>query len=131
MSASNIDDLLQIWASTLPSDRDPPFNNKQDMYNTLDAINEGDAPWQSFSVSFSGEIPEGDTTSWMHAKYDVHFRDPHIVLHNQLGNPDFTNEIDFAAKEVHDENNKCHYQDFMSGDWAWRQPVGSCENVIL
>ena len=131
MSASNIDDLLQIWASTLPSDRDPPFNNKQDMYNTLDAINEGDAPWQSFSVSFSGEIPEGDTTSWMHAKYDVHFRDPHIVLHNQLGNPDFTNEIDFAAKEVHDENNKCHYQDFMSGDWAWRQSVCSCENVIL
>ena len=130
MSGSNIDDLLQIWASTLPCDQDPPFNGKQDLYDTLDAITEGDAPWQGFSVSFNGEIPEGDNTTWKHVKYDVHFRDPRIVLHNQLGNPDFTNEIDFAAKEVHDENNKRRYKDFMSGDWAWRQSVSSCKNVI-
>ena len=130
MSGGNINDLLQIWASTLPSDQDPPFNNKQDMYDTLDAITEGDAPWQNFSISFNGEIPEGDTTAWKHVKFDVHFRDPRIVLHNQLGNPDFKNEKDFAAKEVRDKNNKRRYRDFMSGDWVWRQSVCSCKNVI-
>ena len=35
MSGGNINDLLQIWASTLSSDQDPPFNNKQDMYTPL------------------------------------------------------------------------------------------------
>ena len=100
------------------------------MYDTLDAITEGDAPWQNFSVSFNGEIPEGDTTAWKHAKYDVHFHDPRIVLHNQLGNPDFTNEKDYAAKEVRDKNNKRRYRDFMSGDWVWQQSVCSCKNVI-
>ena len=62
--------------------------------------------------------------------YNVHFCDARIVLHNQLGNPDFTNEMDFAAKEVRDENNKRRYKDFMSGDWAWRQSVCSYKNVI-
>ena len=122
MSAGNINDLLQIWASTLP-DQDPPFNGKQDMYDTIDRITEGDAPWQTFNVSFNGEIPEGDTTPWKHAKYNVWFRDPRIVLHNQLRNTDFANELDLAPKEVRDENSKRQYEDFMSADWAWRQAV--------
>ena len=100
------------------------------MYNTLDVITEGDAPWQQFSVSFNGKILEGDTTSWKHAKYDVHFRDPCIVLHNQLGSPDFANEMDFAAKEVCDKNNRCQYKDFMSGNWPWRQLVCLCKQLI-
>ena len=123
MSAGNINDLLQIWASTLPGNQDPPFNGKQDMYNTIDRITEGDAPWQNFNVSYNGEIPEGDTTPWKRTKYDVWFRDPRIVLHNQLGNTDFANELDLAPKEVRDENGTRRYEDFMSGDWAWRQAV--------
>ena len=123
MSAGNINDLLQIWASTLPCDQDPPFNGKQDMYDTIDRITEGDAPWQNFNVSYNGEIPEGDTTAWKHTKYDVLFRDPRIVIHNQLGNTDFANELDPAAKEVRDENGKCRYEDFMSGDFVWRHSV--------
>ena len=82
MSAGNINNLLQIWASTLPCDQDPPFDGKQDMYDTIDRITEGDAPWQNFNVSFNGEIPEGDTTPWKHTKYDVWFHDPHVMLHN-------------------------------------------------
>lgn len=123
MPANNINDLLQLWAAALPPDLDPPFNNKDAMYNTIDHISEGDAPWQHFSVSYNGEIPEGDTTPWKHATFDVWFRDPHIVLHNQLGNPDFAGEMDFAPKEVRDEKGKRRYQDFMSGNWSWRQAV--------
>lgn len=69
MSATNINDLLQIWAASLPEDEDPPFNSKQEMYDTIDGIQEGNAPWQSFKVSYNGEIKEGDTTPWKHAEY--------------------------------------------------------------
>jgi len=93
MSASNINELLQIWASTLPDDEDPPFVNKQHLYDTIDKIELGDAPWRSFSVSFDGEVAEGDATPWKQATYDVWYRDPHVVLKNQLKNPDFANEI--------------------------------------
>ncbi|KAF8801821.1 hypothetical protein BYT27DRAFT_7309117 [Phlegmacium glaucopus] len=121
MSAGNINELLQIWASTLPDNEDPPFINKQHLYSTIDEIELGDAPWHSFSVSFNGEVTEDNTTPWKHATYDVWYRDPQVVLKNQLKNPDFAKEMDFAPKEVRDENDKRRYCDFMSGDWAWRQ----------
>ena len=123
MSGANINELLQIWASTLPPDKDPPFINKQHLYNTIDEIELGDAPWHSFSVLFDGEVAEGDTTPWKHTAYDIWYRDPLVVLKNQLKNPDFANEMDFAPKEVRDENDKRRYCDFMSGDWVWRQAV--------
>lgn len=123
MSANNINDLLELWTATLPCDQDPPFANKQGLYDTIDNIGLGDAPWKSFSVSFNGELHEADTTSWKHAKYDVWYRDPCTVLHNQLENRNFASEMDFAPKEVRDEDGKRRYSDFMSGDWAWRQAV--------
>ena len=123
MSASSINDLLQIWAATLPEDQDPPFINQKNLYDVIDAIEVGDTPWNSFSVSFNGEIPEGDKTPWKHAQYDVWYRDPRLILHNQLANTDFATEIDFAAKEVTDESDTQRYTDFMSGNWAWRHSV--------
>jgi Plavaka transposase len=123
MSAGNINQLLQIWASTLPDDQDPPFINKRDLLKTIDSIELGDAPWHSFSVSFDGEIGEGDTTPWKHATYDVWYRDPEVVLKNQLKNTDYWNEMDFAAKEVRDKDGKRQYGDFMSGDFSWRHSV--------
>lgn len=126
MSASSINELLEIWAATLPENQDPPFLNHRHLYDTIDAIEVGDAPWNSFSVSFNGEIPEGDRTPWKHAQYDVWFRDPHLVLKNQLANTDFATEMDFAAKEVTDENDTRRYTDFMSGNWAWRHSVCLC-----
>ena len=126
MSASSINELLEIWAATLPENQDPPFLNHRHLYDTIDAIEVGDAPWNSFSVSFNGEIPEGDRTPWKHAQYDVWFRDPHLVLKNQLANTDFATELDFAAKEVTDENDTRRYTDFMSGNWAWRHSVCLC-----
>lgn len=62
MSANNINDLFQIWVSTLPNDKDPPFINKWHLYDTIDQIELEDAPWHSFSVSFNVEVAEGDDT---------------------------------------------------------------------
>jgi hypothetical protein len=48
-----------------------------------------------------------------------------IVLHNQLGNRDYAHEMDFAPKDVRDQDSKRRYSDFISGNWAWRQAVSA------
>ncbi|KAG6826062.1 hypothetical protein H0H92_001275 [Tricholoma furcatifolium] len=52
--------------------------------------------------------------------HEVWFRDPLRVLKNQLGNPDFADEIDYAPKRVF-LGGKRRYRDVMSGNWAWEQ----------
>ena len=102
----------------------PPFANCEELHATIDAIELADVPWQSFTVSYNGEIPEGDNTPWKRASYDIWFRDPLKIIKNQLSNRDFVNKMDFTPKQVYDrKTGKRRYQDFMSGTWAWRQAV--------
>jgi Plavaka transposase len=131
MSGSDINELLQIWTATVPPEDDPPFINKDHLYSTIDAIDLGEVPWNFFSVSFNGDIPEGDTATWKRSDFHVYFRDPHTVLRNQLGNPDFATEMDTAPKEVRDENGTRRYTDLMSGDWSWRQAVYFIQFYVL
>ena len=123
MSGTNINDLLQIWARTLPQDQDPPFVSKNEMYNTIDNLGHGGAPWNCFTVKYNGEIKEGDVTPWKHKSFEVWHRDPRILMHNQLRNRDYADEMDFASKDVRDMDGKRRYSDFMSGNWSWRQSV--------
>jgi hypothetical protein len=60
----------------------------------------------------------------MEAKYEVWFRDPLLVVRNMLANPDFDGEIDYAPFKEFNDDGKRGFQDFISGDWAWRQAVG-------
>ncbi|KAF8868321.1 hypothetical protein BD779DRAFT_1684189 [Infundibulicybe gibba] len=106
MPATQINDLLQIWATTLPADNDPPFVNKQDLYDTIDLSPLGGVPWESFGVSYNGDM----------------------VLQEQLKNPDFAKEMDFAPKRVFDPDGKRCYTDFMSGNWCWRHADMIAEN---
>ncbi|RXW11890.1 hypothetical protein EST38_g13965 [Candolleomyces aberdarensis] len=49
MPAKKIDYLLEIWAlNKMKNDDLAPFNSYTEMYNAIDAIEFGDAPWQSF-----------------------------------------------------------------------------------
>ena len=127
MSGTNINDLLQIWARTLPQDQDPPFVSKNvsknEMYNTIDNLGHGGATWNCFTVKYNGKIKEGDVTPWKHKSFEVWHRDPRILMHNQLRNRDYADEMDFASKDVRDMDGKRRYSDFMSGNWSWRQSV--------
>jgi len=120
MSATKIDELLSVMASIY--NVAPPFRSHKDLYATINAIPHGDAPWQSFAVSYSGPLPESPP-SWMTAEYDVWFRDPKVVLEHQLANADFNGEIDYVAKVVVDEYGRREVCDLMSGQWAFNQSV--------
>lgn len=56
MSGTHINDLLQIWATTLPKNHNPPFGSKNEMYNSIDNLDLGGAPWICFTVKYNGKI---------------------------------------------------------------------------
>ena len=48
----------------------------------------------------------------------------HEVVHNMLANPTFADDMDYRPFCEYDvKTSTCHWQDFMSGDWAWHQVV--------
>lgn len=126
MSAKHIDKLLNIWAATLISHgENPPFVDHEELYATIDSTPLGDVSWETFSVKYNGELPEAqaDIPSWMMSEHDVWFRDPRALVHHLLSNPDFDKEFDYAPFQEHDSEGNHRYQNFMSGNWAWKQAV--------
>ncbi|KAJ6595383.1 hypothetical protein B0H10DRAFT_2179268 [Mycena sp. CBHHK59/15] len=108
MAGQRINRLSQLLAA-LYKDMDPPFADHKHLYSTIDAIQQGDVPWQSFSVTYTGPLPEsGEVPAWMTEKYE------------QLANPDFKNEMDWAPKRIF-KGGKCQYVDLFSGNWVWEQ----------
>jgi Plavaka transposase len=123
MSAGNINVLLDLWATTLlKHDERPPFANAADMYETIDSTPLGDIPWQSFSVTYSGDAP-GSAPQWMYTEYEVWFRDPRLVVQNMVDNPDYKDGFDTTPIRVFDIGDHRQYENFMSGDWAWDEAV--------
>ncbi|KAI9455985.1 hypothetical protein HD554DRAFT_2207366 [Boletus coccyginus] len=118
-ASCKIDTLMDIW-SMMYNGHDPPFRSHDALYKSIDAIPYGDCPWQSFSVRYSGQLPE-NSPSWMVANYDVWYHDPLRILEQQIGNLEFVGEIDYGAKVVTDENGQHKVCDLMSGQWVWDQ----------
>jgi Plavaka transposase len=130
LSATKIDEFAQLLAQRYP-DQIPPFANHQELYALIDSIQDGDVPWDSFSVTFNGDLPTPaiPLPPWAHQEYEVWFRDPLRVMESQLANTNFKGKIDYAPKRVF-RKEKRQYQDLLSGNWAWRQAVrfGVCNS---
>ena len=125
MSAGNIDELMTIWdtdASMLGGKS--PFIDYSDLYDKIDAISVGDVPWQRFTVSYTGLRPETDVPPWMEQEAEILFRDPRQLFRNMLSNPTFAENFDCVPMRVFNTNGSRRYENFMSGDWAWKQAVG-------
>ncbi|KAJ7048804.1 hypothetical protein C8F01DRAFT_1266590 [Mycena amicta] len=119
MSGDSIDELAQLLAALYQDD--PFFNNHRDLYTMIDSIQQGDIPWQSFAVEYTGPRPEtGEIPSWMTEKYEVWFRCPLAIFERQLANPDFKDELDWAPKRVY-KDGKRQFTDLFSGNWVWEQ----------
>jgi hypothetical protein len=124
MSQGNVDILMELWASTMTADGQAPFQHNREMLAAIDAIEDGDTPWQSFTANYSGTRPPGEAPDWMLKDYQVYFRDPLAVVRNIIANPDFDGQFDYAPyMEFEDE--KQRWSDLMSGKWAWKQAVSS------
>lgn len=133
---------MELWAAySALRDSDPedtkasgssilsPFSGHRDMYRTIDAIPIGSVPWQSITLSFDGPIPE-NPPSWMKAGHTVWFRDPRSLFRKMLENPDFQHSFDYAPYRQYDTHGQRRYENFMSGDWAWKQAVITCSFLL-
>jgi len=122
MSQGNVDVLMRLWASTM-ADHCAPFESHQDMLATIDSIQDGDAPWHSFSAKYSGVHPAENPPDWMVKEYTVFYRDPLTMIRNLISNPAFNGQFDYSPyMEFEDESQQ--RSDVMSGDWAWEQAAG-------
>ena len=99
-----------------------PFFDHKDIYGTINAIPIGGVPWQSISLSYDGPIPK-NSSSWTNTEHMLWFRDPCLLFKNMLDNPDFQNLIDYAPLWQYDTDDQHSYQNFVSGNWAWKQAV--------
>lgn len=123
MSGGNIDELMDIWASTKMEIEDfSPFDSHEHMYATIDAITHGDAPWKTFTTSYAGEIGP-NPPSWQLHEYQVWYRDPSVVAKNMLDNPDFDQQMDYAPYVELDASGQRCWSEFMSGNYSWRHSV--------
>jgi hypothetical protein len=124
MSAGDIDTLLDIchpiWAAPQGAEL---FDNHSDLYDTIDSTTLGGTPWESFSIKYTSDVPNGGRAPWMNTKFEAWFRDPQQLVANILSNPDFSNEFDTTPYHEYDEDKNHRFHNFMSGDWAWTQAV--------
>jgi hypothetical protein len=130
MSAGDIDELMDIWATSKAvddsdsddSDEISPFLSHEHMYATIDAIKHGDAPWKSFTISYAGHLGP-HPPNWQLQDYQVWYRDPDVVATNMLDNPDFDGEIDYAPYVELDKSGQRRWNEPMSGNFSWRHAV--------
>ncbi|PBK62152.1 hypothetical protein ARMSODRAFT_990497 [Armillaria solidipes] len=120
MSQGNIDELLELWAlSQKDHDTFGPFADHDELYDQIDAIKLGDAPWKCIISEVPSDLPR-DAPSWQRVEYQIWYRDPDTVISNMLANTDFANEFDVAPYVHINAEGKRHWCDFMSGNYAWR-----------
>lgn len=131
MSQTKIDELLELIAGLLllatdgDTTKTPPYSNHKELYEIIDSIKAGDAPWMCFTIKYNGPRPAaGHVPAWMDEEYEVWTRDTRTLAHIQLGNPDFANNFHKAPfRDFTGPNGSRVYCDLMSGEWAWEQCV--------
>jgi len=80
----------------------------------------------SFSVQYTGVQSNNSGApqpKWMSDTHEVFYRDPRLVIHEMLANPDFKDGMDFVPYHAFDKDGIRMYQHLMGGNWAWEQVV--------
>ncbi|KAN0138098.1 hypothetical protein V8E53_003987 [Lactarius tabidus] len=124
MSNSHINELLGLWALSAmkhTDDATAPYDLCRTLYATIDAIQDGDAPWKCLSVNTvrDGVIPEL-LPSWRRQEYEVWYQDPDVVIRNMLDKLDFASHFDTTPYIATDAQGKRRWTDFMTSNFAWR-----------
>jgi hypothetical protein len=117
---------LDLWlSSTLhPGYTGPPvpWKNAREMYNTVDAIQQGTVPWKRYEIKYQGPVDE-NSPKWKLQTYELCYRDVLQLMEEQLANPDFKDDCDYVPFMELDEAGEPIYSEFFSGEWSWTQCV--------
>ncbi|TFK19711.1 hypothetical protein FA15DRAFT_659672 [Coprinopsis marcescibilis] len=127
-SAGQINKALDLWrAIAINATKDPNNNSAawactKDMYQSIDDIQQGSAPFQTVFIKYSGPLPE-NPLAWMLETYELSVRDARQVLHQQLSTTKFAGE--FETRPYHQfetcGDKQRVWLNLMSGDWAYEE----------
>ncbi|KAI6024539.1 hypothetical protein EDC04DRAFT_2869370 [Pisolithus marmoratus] len=127
MPASQINTLLKIWAASLIElGGNPLFANHTDLYHVIDSTSVGAVKWENFKITYKCKCQDGQNTDEQDELIKLAGLggqdDLHQVIHNLLGHTNIKDEMDFVPyQEFNAMNKQRHWEDFMSGDWAWEE----------
>ncbi|KAK7012554.1 hypothetical protein R3P38DRAFT_3019709 [Favolaschia claudopus] len=126
-SEHQINTALDLWAATVTQfGKTAPWQNAAELYATIDSIQQGDMPWKTYQMRYTGPSPPSTPPRWMTQTYEVCARDLRAVLHHQLGSPDFKDAVDMVPYLQFNHAGHRVWSNLMSGDWAWKQAVSIC-----
>ena len=128
MSAGHINFITGLWeASLAPHNDSPPFKNAKEMFPGKVLL------CTTMGLHLIFLEPDGKKPPWTTADYDIWFHDPCLPVHEMIGNLEFKGEFGFIPYPEHNADSQHHFENFMSGDWAWKQVVSGthCFNPLL
>lgn len=94
----------------------------EDMYETIDSIQSGDAPWKTYKFRYTGLKPSTPPW-WMEEDYELNVRDIVVVMERQLDTPEFKDHFTPRPYQEFDPQGNRVFSNLLSGDWAYRQAV--------
>ena len=75
-SAAGINKALDMWtASVMEFGGSGPWKSSDELYDTIDSIQHGDAPWKTYRIQYQGPLPPGTPPKWMKETYELCTRD--------------------------------------------------------
>ena len=124
MSEGDMDFLFNLMNAMLASHSNcAPFHNHSNMHNTIDATTLGKAPWDHFTLNYTGPLSKGisreNAPGWMMEDHEIWFHDPVTLLENLLANPNFKDEFNYMPYQEYATDGSHQFCDLMSGNWSW------------
>jgi hypothetical protein len=115
-------DLLKAAVTKGNGDLQFPWLSAKKMYETIDQIQAGPAPFCTYYFQYRGPMPPSPP-KWMTQTYELYARDPRLVLQQQLATPEFADQFTPVPYRRFKANGDRIFSNLMSGDWAWNQAV--------
>ena len=126
-SESKVNCALDLWMAAVlkaGGDGELPWSSTEEMYATVDVIQEGDALWKTISFKYNGPLPK-NPPKWMLETYELCMRDSRLLLHQQLSTASFADQINYMPYRQFQANGDRIWSNLMSADWSWAQAVHS------
>lgn len=127
-SERQINKGLDLWLAAnikAGSDTPLPWSSADDMYTTIDSIQEGNTPFKTVRFKYNGPLP-AHPPRWMLETYELCTRDSRAVLHHQLATTDFADQFNYKPYRQFNSKGDRVWSNLMSGDWAWKEAVCFC-----
>jgi hypothetical protein len=123
-SEASIDRALQLWAAQAAKHGadDVPWNSANDVYDTIDQIQQGNNPWKTVPFRYQGPLPQ-NPPAWMTKTYELVTRDICHVLREQIACTDFDGHWDYLPFREFNTKGDRIWTNLMSGEWAAKEAV--------